>query len=297
MVDKIIGVGSNVISTSYKPFGAFDSVEFIGFTYGTLDESAGTTTFIGTLVKNTEYDQFRNDASTTIFTLAAKDDWIAFKTPADGITAPTAAQIAVADNTIKVEVDTEYTDGIKFVAVEKSTEPIPELPEDETEAQKKIAEVIGGAIDATELAKLVTDRASYNAFRAWAQKTGTDPIAAEAAVLLSPNAAVSFQLSPIVEGATLFEEEPTVEFTAIAQNGTSWNATMELKDGDVEVQLAAEATAAYAKFVKVGTQVTAITQAAEITAAVKDTTDGKQIVLTITPPTGNAGFIKFTTAE
>ena len=39
--------------------------------------------------------------------------------------------------------------------------------------------------------------------------------------LSSDNTTVSYQLSPIVQGATLFEEEPTVKFTAIAQSGTS----------------------------------------------------------------------------
>ena len=104
--------------------------------------------------------------------------------------------------------------------------------------------------------------------------------------LSSDNTTITFQLSPIVEGATLFTAEPTVEFTAIAQNGTSWNATLQIKDGATgeEVKLAVEAAvAAYQNFVKVGTVVTDITDTATITAAVKDTTDGKQIVLTITP--------------
>ena len=110
--------------------------------------------------------------------------------------------------------------------------------------------------------------------------------------LSSDNTTITFQPSPIVEGAKLFTNEPAVKFTAIAQSGTSWNATIELKDGDTEVQLA-EAKDAYAQFVKVGTQVTDITDTATITAAVNAE---KKIVLTITPPTGDAGFIKFTTA-
>ena len=53
--------------------------------------------------------------------------------------------------------------------------------------------------------------------------------------LSSDNTTITYQLSPIVETATLFENEPAVKFTAIAQSGTDWNATMELKDGDTEV--------------------------------------------------------------
>ena len=66
-----------------------------------------------------------------------------------------------------------------------------------------------------------------------------------------------------------------------------------LKDGDTAVQLKA-AVDAYANFVKVGTVVTNITQTATIKATVNAE---EKIVLTITPPTGNAGFIKFTTAK
>ena len=69
---------------------------------------------------------------------------------------------------------------------------------------------------------------------------------------------------------------------------------MELKDGDTAVQLA-EAKDAYANFVKVGSEVGSITKPATITAAVN--ADETKIVLTVTPPTGDKGFIKFTTAK
>ena len=69
---------------------------------------------------------------------------------------------------------------------------------------------------------------------------------------------------------------------------------LKLKYGDKAVQLKA-AEEAYAQFVKVGTEVTDITQTATIKAAVN--ADETKIVLTITPPTGDAGFIKFTTAK
>ena len=200
------------------------------------------------------------------------------------------------NTTITFQGTAEAEDEISITvpaAVEASSDPIPPVvPKDDGE----VAKILGDLVDGDALKAIVKTPEQYTAFQTWAHTVD----GGSAAVALSPNAAVSFELSPIVATATLFENEPAVKFTAIAQSGTDWNATLQIKDGATgeEVQLAVEeAAAAYANFVKVGTEVGSITQAATITATAADTVDGKQVILTVTPPTGDKGFIKFTTAK
>ena len=175
-------------------------------------------------------------------------------------------------------------------AVEASSDPIPPVtPKDDGE----VAKILDDLVDGDALKAIVKTPEQYTAFQTWAHTVD----GGSEAVALSQNAAVSFQLSPIVEGAKLFTADPAVKFTAIAQSGTDWNATLQIKDGATgeEVKLAVEAAvAAYQNFVKVGTVVTDITDTATIKAT---EADGNKVILTVTPPTGDAGFIKFTTAQ
>ena len=190
-VGTLANMGGNVAQAEYPVYGMSDSTAdkyaTVGFTYGKVE--AGKATYIATLVKDTEYDQFSNDASETIFTLAAKDDWIAFK-EADGITAPTAEQIAVADDSIKVEVDEDYTDGIKFVAVAAQTEPIPPLV---NPTQGDIEKVFATAQDQTLKTKVTS--ANYDAFRTWSRSLDEDAAKSEAAVLATPDAFLCFAVN------------------------------------------------------------------------------------------------------
>ena len=179
----------------------------------------------------------------------------------------------------------------------KQTEPIPPLPPNPTPEQKQAA--VAAVVAQNEgLAGVVTVD-NYTEFRDWARATGTDPVVAEQAVIGSTKAGVSFQLSPIVEGATLFENEPVVNFTAIAGNGNNWDVTLQLKDGasGEEVELAiGDAKAHFAQFIKKGNEVNAITgtcSADDIVAAIKPGEGSKQVKLTVVPPTGGKGFIKF----
>ena len=286
------GEGTVKEGAEYEMDAATMTAAISGGTSVQIDVDAQLKTFTVTFA---DVENGTVETSVTNATMGTEVTIIA--TPAEGYAVDTIAVTNVeteAEVTVTGDKFTMPAANVKVYATfkETSTEPIPPLV---NPTQADIEKVFEKAADPTLATKVTPD--NYAAFRDWSRTIGDDPVAGEAAVLASPKAFVSFELSPIVNSPTLFTNDPAVKFTAIAQNGTSWNATMELKDGDVAVQLA-EAKDAYANFVKVGSEVTAITQQATITAAVKESVEGsKKIVLTITPPTGDAGFIKFTTAK
>lgn len=166
-----------------------------------------------------------------------------------------------------------------------SIEPVaPEAPA--STVTNAIAKV--GYADEAAIKELVDgDATKYNEFVTWANNVGA------ADVKTSTHAAESFQLSPIVANATLFENEPTLTFTEIkpAATGSNWDVTVELKDGVTPVQLKA-AVESFATRVWKGASLTTMTQctASDVTAAVQE--GGTKVKLTVTPPAGDSGFIK-----
>lgn len=164
--------------------------------------------------------------------------------------------------------------------------PIPVLPADSTATVVSNTVIEAGFSDATVQDLIAGDPATYNAFKTWAGTVA----GGEAAAVASAHAAASFQLRGAVASPTLFENEPTLKITDLTEGVSGWYITVELKDGDTEIQLRA-ATDAFANKVRKGNAVDAINTlctSADITAAVQE--GQKKVKLTITPPAGGTGF-------
>ncbi|NLF31954.1 MAG: hypothetical protein GX591_13830, partial [Planctomycetes bacterium] len=166
--------------------------------------------------------------------------------------------------------------------------PIPALPADPTATVVSNTVIEAGFADATVQDLIAGNPDTYNAFKTWAGTVADG----EAAVVASAHAAASFQLRGAVASPTLFENEPTLTITDLTEGVSGWYITVELKDGDTEIQLRA-ATDAFANKVRKGNAVDAINTlctSSDITAAVQE--GSKKVKLTITPPAGGTGFFK-----
>ena len=175
---------------------------------------------------------------------------------------------------------------------EDSSDPIPDLPANPTaqDITNKIDEIFADAAAIKEI--VAGDPEKYAAIKTWAN---TVPGGQEA-VAKSAHAAASYQLSSIVETPKLFTNEPALEITDIApaSSSTSWEVTVELKDGETTVPLAA--VEAFASRVYRSNSLSDIdlpaSQCTTSDVEVSTATGGK-VKLSVAPPAaGNAGFIK-----
>lgn len=146
-----------------------------------------------------------------------------------------------------------------------------------------LAKVFG---EDSDVVKNITDEAGLAAFNDFLKKCSINS-ASDLKSAQKQYAYQSFKLAEIMTAPRLFEVEPVLKIDDLELSGSNLSVTISLKAGAEVIQLAKDK---FAEKVRVGTEIGAINQAADIETTA--TADNKSVILTIVPPKGGKAFVK-----